>query len=85
MSAVTTVAAMKKLVVISDKSNAALMHSAGEVTHRNGSQSGVIYASLAVQIQTYEEKLWWKYCRKFYLHIVYKVKEHRRENFLILL
>jgi hypothetical protein len=39
MSAVTTVAAMKMCLAISDKCNAELIHSAGEVMHRNGSQT----------------------------------------------
>jgi hypothetical protein len=55
MSAVTTVAAMQTFLVISDQHNAALIHSAGEVMHRNVSQNSVIPASLTMEIQTSEE------------------------------
>jgi hypothetical protein len=55
MSAVTTVAAMKTFLVISDKCTVALIHSAGEVMHRNGSQNSIIPASLTMEIQTSED------------------------------
>jgi len=55
MSAVTMVAAMKTFLVLSYKHNAALIHSAGEVMHRNGSQNGIIPVSLTMEIQTSEE------------------------------
>jgi len=55
MSAVTIVAAMKTFLVISDKHNAALIHSAGKVMHRNGSQNSILHARLTMEIQTSEE------------------------------
>jgi hypothetical protein len=54
MSAVTTVAAMKKLLVRSDRCNAAFIDSAGEVMHRNGSQNSIIHATLTIEIHTSE-------------------------------
>jgi hypothetical protein len=45
---------MKKFVVISDKHNAASIHSAQEGMQRNGSQNSVIHASLTIEIQSSE-------------------------------
>ena len=84
MSAFTTVATMKTFLVIYDKRNAALIHSAGEVTHRNGSQNSIIHACLTMEIQT-SEGVTIKVLRIFYLLIVHKVKAARSESFLVLL